>query len=387
MVETIVLHTYEIDDIESAVKDIMSQLKKEKLGKSSVGIISCHHEFINSGVMEAVCNALPFEVTGAVTSSQAVNGVVDTFLLTVTVLTGDDVSFAVKTTKPFGDEPYSAATQVYTEVFEERLTAPALIFAYLPFVAGLSVDKYVNALTNVSNGVPCFGTVALDSSETFECCFVCVNGKHYIDRGTMIMVYGNIRPKFVLATISPEKILAKPALITKSEGNLVYEVNGHPIAQYFEDLGLTSARESQYAMAAVPFLIDYGDNTPLVSKAFIAHIPDKYAVCAGDVPEGSTIHVGTFDKEDITVTTGEAIDKALDIIADGATGMIIYSCITRSMSLGGEPMAELELVQSKLADKIPFVMAYSNGELCPMQIDGTCTVNRFHNNTFIACIF
>ena len=45
------------------------------------------------------------------------------------------------------------------------------------------------------------------------------------------------------------------------------------------------------------------------------------------------------------------------------------------------------VIVEKVAGKIPFLMAYSGGEMCPTQHTGGNAVNRFHNNAFVACLF
>jgi hypothetical protein len=48
---------------------------------------------------------------------------------------------------------------------------------------------------------------------------------------------------------------------------------------------------------------------------------------------------------------------------------------------------EVDLINEKVAGRLPYMMTCSGGEICPTQvIDGVAT-NRFHNNAFIACLF
>jgi hypothetical protein len=200
------------------------------------------------------------------------------------------------------------------------------------------------------------------------------------------MVYGDIKPQFFIATISDDKILDKSALVTKSAGHVLMEVNDRPVVEYFEGLGLTKASETAYAMTSLPFMLDYNDGTPWVSKVFIGLSPEKYAICAGAMPEGSTLYIGVFDKNDVIHTSEEAVEKALGAAA-GASCLLIYSCISRSMSLGADQSMELDLIKGKVSGKLPFMMAYSGGEICPTLISEEKATNRFHNNAFIACVF
>jgi hypothetical protein len=387
MIQSITAYTTEIDDVERAVEEVKSQiLPDEQLKKNTVGIIACHYEFALSGVAKALCESLPFPVLGAITSAQAVPSVSDTLFLTLMVLTSDDVEFVAARTPSLRGEPGKTIAQTYAEAASARPERPALILAYAPFMLENSGDEYVNVLTDVSGGAPCFGTLAVDDTSDFSNCFMIYNGEHSNDQMALLLLYGDVRPKFFIATISPNKILEKSALVTKSAGHILMEVNDRPVVKYFEDLGLTKASETAYAMTSLPFMLDYGDGTPQVSKVFVGLTPEGYAICAGVMPEGATLYIGVFDKEDVLLTTAGAVAEAL-ANAPGASGLLIYSCISRSMSLGADQLLELDLVKEKITDRLPFMMAYSGGEICPTQISDAKAVNRFHNNAFIACLF
>jgi hypothetical protein len=57
------------------------------------------------------------------------------------------------------------------------------------------------------------------------------------------------------------------------------------------------------------------------------------------------------------------------------------------MTLGSEILTEMALIREKTGGKIPLLQAYSGGEICPTQLNEASAVNRFHNNTFILCVF
>ncbi|MDR1058382.1 MAG: FIST C-terminal domain-containing protein [Treponema sp.] len=393
MLRTLLAATEQIDDPEAAIADIKSQLKmEERLLKNSVGIMACHYEFADSGAVKAVCGALPFEVAGTISTLQGIPGRAGTLLLTLMVLTSDDVCFktaltpSLKTNAARGiEETYKASTGGEN---------PALILTYAPFMIENSGDEYTAVLSRVSGGAPCFGTLSIDDTADFHETYMIHNGVHYRDRMSLIMAFGNITPKFYLATISENRILEKSALISSSEGHILKEVNGRPVVEFFESMGLTKASETSYAMTSLPFMLDYNDGTPPVFKVFIHLTEQKYALCAGVMPEGSTLRIGVFDHEDVLLTTQKTLRDALGALG-GASGALIYSCISRSMSLGADLLAEIELVGRELSGKLPFLMAYSGGEICPTRFNSgpegpkgiRGAVNRFHNNTFILCVF
>lgn len=388
MIKTIVAHTSEVDDVQSAVKEILDQLSlKEQMRANTVGIIACHYEFVFSGVVKAVCDALPFDVVGTITSAEAVQGEVGIFMLTLMVLTSDETQFRTALTPSLLEDSEQGIRDTYLTTSGDIEGKPSLIFAFAPYIVQNSGDTYVHVFTEVSGGVPCFGTLAVDDSQDFRDCYMIHNGEHYRDRMAMLLVYNDFVPKFYIATISEGRIMFdKPALITESQGHILKEVNGRPLVEYFDSLGLTQASETSYAMTSLPFMLDYGDGTPLVSKVFIALTDEKYGICAGAMPEGCTLYLGVFDKDDVLLTTRQTVQAALSDI-EGASGILIYSCISRIMSLAGDSTAEMELVRSKVGDKLPVMMAYSGGEMCPTQQSGAGAINRFHNNAFILCVF
>lgn len=388
MIKTLTAHTSEIDDIEEALKQLHSQLDIENnLLKNSIGILACHYEFVYSEVAKAICESLPFDVVGTVSTVQGVNEESGSLILTLMILTSDDVSFGTTLTDSLKGQPLESIEKAYKEASSKFEVQPSLIMPFAPFIVENSGDDYVSTLGEITGGIPCFGTVAIDGSDTFEHCFLIYNGEHYLDRMALVFIYGDINPRFAIATISPERIVDKPALVTKSDSHILMEVNEQPVLDYFKDLGLITAVESQYAMASIPFLLDYNDGTPPVSKVFIYLTPENYAVCAGKMPEGSTMYIGVFDKEDVLYTTGKTVEEELTDLTSDASCMLCYSCISRSMSLMGDQFAELDMVRDTVGDKLSLLMAYSGGEICPTQTSVSKAINRFHNNAFIACIF
>jgi hypothetical protein len=395
MLRTLLAATENIDDLDAAIADIKSQLNmEERLLENSVGIIACHYEFADSGAVKAICGALPFDVAGTISTLQGIPGREGTLLLTLMVLTSDDVCFKTVLTPSLKTNAAGGIEETYKAAALAGGGNPALIFTYAPFMVENSGDEYTAVLSRVSGGAPCFGTLAIDDTADFHETYMIHNGIHYRDRMSLIMAFGNITPKFYLATISENRILEKSALISSSEGHILKEVNGRPVVEFFESLGLTKASETSYAMTSLPFMLDYNDGTPPVFKVFIHLTEQKYALCAGAMPEGSTLRIGIFDHEDVLLTTKKTLQDALGALG-GASGALIYSCISRSMSLGSDLLAEMELAGKELSGKLPFLMAYSGGEICPTRFNSEPgnpketrrAVNRFHNNTFILCVF
>ena len=386
MMQTIVAHTKEIDDVELAVREILEQIRPEEtLKKNAVGILSCHYEFAFTGVVEALQEALPFDLVGTVSPAQATPDMADILLLTILVLTSDDVCFRTSCSESLLDAPAEAVAAAYEEaaIPGER---PALVLPFTAFLPQNSGDEYVSVLSKISGGVPCFGTLAVDDTSMFENCFMIYKGQRCYGKLALLLIYGDVSPKFYVANLSLEKLIERPVLITKSRGHILEEVNGRSMVEFFEAFGLAEASEISYAMSSIQFMLDYGDGTPLVARVFIAMDDDRNAIFAGHMPEGAAMYMGMFDKEDVLATSSEAMKRIMKD-SEGASGALVYSCVSRFMSLGSETLAELTLVMNMLGSEIPFMAAYAGGEICPTDVSGEKAVNRFHNDSFVVCVF
>ncbi|MDR0424645.1 MAG: hypothetical protein LBH39_04210, partial [Clostridiales Family XIII bacterium] len=257
MIKTLTAYTEEIDDVKLAVSELKGQLDAGgPLLKNTVGIIACHYEFVFSGVVKALAEELPFHIAGTITAAEAVPGRLGGLMLALVVMTSDDVEFVPVVTPSLENEAGKVIAKSYADAAAGHDGAPALVLAFAPFMLNNSGDEYVNVLTKASGGVPVFGTLSVDDTLDFANCFMIYDGEHYRDCMSMILIYGDVCPKFFIATISKSKILNKEALITSSEGHILKSLNDRPVVEFFQDLGLTQASETQYAMTSLPFMLD-----------------------------------------------------------------------------------------------------------------------------------
>ena len=386
--ESYVATTTEVDIVEVAVKEILAQIPLEKLKKNTLGIIACHYEFGFSGVLEGIAEALPFDTVGTISSAQGSIDNADSFVLAVTVLTSDEVEFATALSAPLENDTREVVGAAYNEVAGKLGSDPDLILIHGPFMLQNNGDDYLAELNEISHNTPLFGTLAVDDTPDFKYCYCIYNGQTYGDRLVLSLLKG-VEPKFYSANISTSRIVGEPALITASEGAMLSEVNDRPIAEYLAELGLATLAENGYAMSSMPFILDYGDGTPPISRIFIMLTPDGNVILNGSVPVGATFVLAGSDKEDVLKTTCASVDEVLadpDFSTEkGPSVVLIYSCVGRFMTLGADNLAEIEQVKEHIGTQVPFAMAYSGGEYCPTEVTESGAVNRFHNNALVMC--
>ena len=384
MIKALTAHTAEIDDIEGAVAEICGQLDLERnLLRHSAGILTCYPEFIDSGVVKALCDRLPFPVVGATTLATAVRGECGQLILGLMVLTSDDATFGTATTKSLPGDMDGALSDAFADASAALGQAPGMVFSFLPLIYHYAGDQYIASLDRISGGLPHFGTICIGQKTDYSDLYTIYNGEVCRDEMAMLLIGGDIDPTFFVVSVATAKAQEQTAIITSSQGNILKEVNNMPLAQYLETLNLAKDGKIIEGVNAIPFVIDYNDGTQPVARAMFTITPEGYGVCGGVMPVGLALAIGSMDRDDVITTTAETIEAALATKKNSA--MLMFSCIGRNLALGFDTMAEMDCVISHMGNKVPFLMAYSGGEVGPMAHENGY-YNRFHNNTFVACI-
>ena len=378
--------TMELDEHAIAISEILEQLDLDRNAKkNSVGLITCSYDYVESGIVKAICNALPFDVIGCTSLTNANNTEAGTMLLCLTVFTADDCRFSAAVSGSLANnlenEVRVAATKAMNALSEKAQMALALFPMF-----GVGGELMLSALDNALNGAPIFGTVASDhDTAEYSNTHVIFNGECFRDRLSFFLISGNIKPQFVVAATSEQNLRKQRAVITSSEECLIKKINEMTAREYFEFMGMISGKGIE-GISSVPFMVDYGDGSQPVARAIFGLNQDGSALCGGFVPEGSTLYIGRMDVEDILLTAENSIKDLLK--SDGLKGIIMFPCLGRNMVLAINPLAEIDLVRKEIGDKAPWHLAYSAGECCPVYSSkDSRLLNRFHNFTFIGCAF
>jgi len=385
MIKAITAFTEEIDEIDVAVGEIMSQIDAAGgLLTHSAGLMGFYAEFAETGVVTALCERLGFPVIGSTTLGTAVPNMHGGLLLTLTVLTSDDVTFSAAMTEPLsGHALDDAATDAYTRARETLGEDPKLILVTAPLLVHAG-DQYIEALDAVSGGAPIFGTLTCGHTMQYTELLTMCNGVLVPDTMAVLLIGGAVSPRFYCTSIEKSKIWQQAAIVTNSEGNVLKEVNNIPIIQFLESIGLAKDGNVAASISTFPFVLDYNDGTPGIMRAALSVTPEGYCVCGGLVPMGTTLSVSTFDRADVLSSTGHALDRVL--AAEGGSVLLMLSCIGRNHALGADTDAEMALVRQRLGEDKAYLFVYSGGEICPVQNERGQSKNRFHNDTFIACL-
>lgn len=376
--------TIELDEPAVAVATILEQLDLEKnLCKNSVGFLTCSYDFIETGVVSAISEALPFDVIGCTTLTNANNEDAGTMLLCLSVLTSDDCNFAAQVTGSLRGDLKAEVSRAVNEAKAELNEPVKMALAFMPMF-GIGGEIMLSAMNDELEEVPIFGMVACDhDTANYSNTYVAHNGRHYNDCLAFILLSGNVNPRFVVTTTSEQNMRKQHAEITLSEGSVVKKINDLTAQEYLETIGLGIGKGFE-ALTSIPFMLDYNDGSQPVARALYFGKGDDGSIVAGGLmPEGAMLHIGRMDVPDIILTAGTSVKRLME--EGDVTGIIMFPCLGRNMVLVADPMAEIDEIRQAIGDEVRWHLAYAAGECCPVLSTDNKWLNRFHNFTFIGC--
>jgi hypothetical protein len=370
--------TDELEHPDKAIEAMREAIEaKGGLLGQSAGIVMCQVDFINTGFSSFVSEKLNFPILGATTSTVAVDGHATPFRFCLLILTSDNVVMRAGLTKSLNivKENLSRAElrrhidRRYQELYRELnegMGGPAdLILSFIPPIPGCSDERLAKVLF-ADHEEPFFGTFAVDAHHTKRKSMpsVIYGGDAYDDRCALLALKGGISPKFFLSEIKRANIARQNAVITKCDGNILYEVNFQPAEEYFKSLGVYDKN----------ILVSLNTNPVILYDA----IQEKYSprvlyeitrtggyLFNGIMPEGATISVGRLEGEEITDSAKKLFGEVASL--PDLKGALFFSCLSKQLNLCWDELGEIRILEEAMRDRnIPWLFAYSGGEICPV---------------------
>jgi len=402
MIKSYTVVVREIDDSALAVKQAAEGLASLPLLKNTVGIITAHPECVPSGVCRDVARALPFPSVGMTTIAQCAGREADTYMLSILVLTSDDCAFACGASDPIPEDcsveaAEDAVRKCYGELRGRLPSEPKLALLYSHFFHAPRQYQFTSAVSGVVPRLPVFGAVANDDRQNVlpqTNARILAGGELYDDRPALLLVCGDLSPKFYIASVTEDAIIMpRVGVITEVSGVKLLKVNNICAPDFFRQIGFLGAESGGGRD---------GGGEGLLSSLFVLHIDDgcggtadvtripfkvddEAIYCAGPLFEGAPMSVA-FNTRDGVVETASRLCEQVKRDNAGGTALI-YSCIGRRYGLLGEPMVELSAIISRLEDSFVYTAAYASGEMCPIRVTEAKSFNQDHSQTIVACVF
>ncbi len=175
-------------------------------------------------------------------------------------------------------------------------------------------------------------------------------------------------------------------LITRSKGNILYELDGQNALQLYKKYLGEQARELPASGLLFPLSVRVSaDQPPVVRTILSTDERDQSLTFAGDVPEGvySCLMKANFDRL-IDGAVGAAETSLAPLGSSPAELAILISCVGRKLILKQRVEEEVEGVREVLGEKPVLTGFYSYGEISPFTPGAKC---ELHNQTMTITTF
>lgn len=175
-------------------------------------------------------------------------------------------------------------------------------------------------------------------------------------------------------------------LITKSEGNVLYELDGKSALDLYKEYLGEHAQGLPATGLLFPLCLRSPENPNGVVRTILAvDEATKSMTFAGDIPKGTTARLmkANFDRL-IDGASGAAENSYRPLSDAGCDLAILISCVGRKLILKQRIEEEVEAVRSVLGDNAALTGFYSYGELAPFIQNARC---ELHNQTMTITTF
>jgi hypothetical protein len=383
MVKSYRIITDEIENVERTVLDIKSQISHFKLGKSTIGLLHCHPDFLHNGTVRELCKDIPFDIVGHSSVLIGSGLFVSQSGLMLTVLTSDDVHFKTTLAKDTSFRTLPQTIEFMKSEITDGDSELKMLMPIIPFGTEISGDDFVLELGKHFGEVPAFGMLPISDEADFSDCFVIYNGEHFVNAFVLTAFYGeNFEPQFYSASVKEENFLNHNASVTSSERNVVKTINYIKSVDYLESVGIIKDKNCD-GLSAMPFVIDLEDGTRYM-RNYMDTVEDGAILFGGFVPQNAKIGFALIRMSDVCADS-EEVAKIISRDNEDKT-VLIYSCVTRLWSLGVLYDAEIKKVNKGLQNKNDYSFAYCGGEIFPQKLPNGHIVNNLQNNTIIMCV-
>lgn len=168
-------------------------------------------------------------------------------------------------------------------------------------------------------------------------------------------------------------------LITKSDGNILYEIDGKPALDLYKTYLGEKAKELPGSALIYPLNVKSQENDQSFVRTILNIDEENNAmILAGDVPERSSVQLMMTNMDSIAAASETAATRAMEGRNSPPQLALLISCIGRKLVLDQRVEEEVEEVMNVIGDQVVISGMYSYGEIAPFYGERTC---KLHNQT------
>ncbi|RYJ40420.1 FIST signal transduction protein [Flavobacterium beibuense] len=174
-------------------------------------------------------------------------------------------------------------------------------------------------------------------------------------------------------SFGPERV------ITKSEGNTLYEIDGKPALSLYKKYLGDKAEELPQASLLYPLNVTIpGKKAPVVRTILNIDNNTQSMILAGDAPEESLVQLMMATVDGIADGANKAALYAMHNRKTMPQLALLISCVGRKLVMNQRVEEEIEQVKEMIGDTTTITGFYSYGEMAPFVNSNFC---ELHNQT------
>lgn len=338
------------------------------------------------GSKEFICNKKVFDtikkiysqayIIGCTTAGEIYKDQVNDHTLTVTSIQFEDTEI-----KFFSSEVGDMKAN-YNKGLEIAKSIPTENLAHLFVLAegeNINGSKIVEGLVD---GLPEYAKITgglAGNGNTFKDTFVISNDYAKQNQIAVVAFYGE-KIKIGYGSVGGWDTFGIERFVTKSEGNVVYELDGRPILNLYNEYLGEYAKEFPAISLLLPLNVRSADNRYNYVRSVVGVDKENGSLrFFGEVPEGYYARLMYGNSNNIIHGAMEAAENSLNSIhSKNGKVAILVSCIARRVLLNQMIDEEIEVVRNILGNDVIFTGFYSYGEIAPSHKE---RITEFHNQT------
>ena len=320
---------------------------------------------------KAVCEILDkqkIDIIGATSAGEFINGHQSEGEIVVMLMNINKADYCILI-EEIGDRTVQDVATGLAKTALQKFSKPAFILCSSIIAAnGKMIDgeSLVRSFEDVMGpNISMFGGMAGDDI-TFTGTYIFTNNQS-TDYGIALLVLNEEKIELHGMAISGWKPMGITRTVTKSEGNLIYTIDGQPALEiYLRLLGKekSSADDQSSFFDSIgvhyPFQIERDGREPKMCSPIGYDKEKKALMCESEVPQGSNFRFSSppdFEILDTIITKANELKSESHADADA---LLVFSCAGRLSTLG--PIAKLENEGLQKVWNVPMAGFYTYGE-------------------------
>lgn len=376
MLEVVVGHSDDPDS-QFAIEDVLRQCQESLNHIPKAGLLLSAIDYDHDLILKQIHHTFPgIQLIGGTTDGEMSSELAfQQDSLVLMLFCSDDIEFIASVGQNVSADPVAITYQAAETAKSKLSSVPKLCLTVPESLTTSGVLILEGLHQSLSEHVPILGGTTGDQ-RNFNCTAQFFQTEVLHDSVPLLMMSGNL---LVGYSVSNGWIpMGQPGVVTKVEGNILYEIDGRPPIEFCQALGMERPTP-EYRMA----VFEPGD-----SHWYLRTANGNYDAQTGsiaffaDIPLNAKVQLVRATRHDILQAIEHSTQTALKRYpGNQPSAGLFFSCANRRQVLGTRAKEEVQIATAVMNSSLPSCGFYTYGEIAPLTPKGQ---SRFHNETFIS---